>query len=268
MILPTNTPVEITEELKKDLEWVNMAIKKRARKLKLKICSSGITHRKVVEEYFLTSPLNNRWFVTMSLCLSQKTPLHTKVCCIAESEYGTPDYLILRGLTYGEEYHVRITSHTISRMKERDLRFKDMTAGQIANRIFPHGEDGVGIYTREEDIPKTLKEMFENKDGRKNLFAATSTGVFFGFQEFSEGYGNITFKTFVTPDMLYTHKELNMYRYSQAYLQLQKHMTTKYHGNMAVAVIDNSPEATELLEIVKEYESQLQPNPEVLDIPR
>lgn len=268
MILSTATPVEITRELKKDLEWVNMTIKKRARKLKQKICLSGITHRKVVEEYFLTSPLNNRWFVTMNLCVSQKTPLNAKACCIVESEYGTPDYLILRGLTFGGEYHVRITSHSISRMKERDLRFKDMNAGQIANRIFPHGEDGVGIYTREEDIPKTLKEMFENKDGRKNLFVTTSTGVFFGFQEFSEGCGNITLKTFVTPDMLYTHQELNMYRYSQAYLQLQKHMTNKYHGNMAVSVIDDSPEATELLGIIKEYESQLQPNPEVLDIPR
>lgn len=145
MILHTTSPAEITLELKRDLEWITAAVKKKVKKLKLKIIASGITHREVTEEYPIISPLNNRWFVTSDFCLNRKKQLQIRACCIVESEYGTADYFILRGLTFGGEYHVRITSHTISRMKERDARFRGMSAGQIANRIVPYGEDGMGV---------------------------------------------------------------------------------------------------------------------------
>jgi len=268
MILHTTTPTEINRELKKDLEWIVASVKKKAKKLKMKIIASGITHREVVEEYPITSPLNNRWFVTYSFCLNRKIQLQIKACCIVESEYGTPDYFILRGLTFGSEYHIRITSHTISRMKERDIRFRDMSAGQTANSIIPYGEDGMGVYTREENIPKSLEEWLEKKDGRKNLFMTTSTGVFFGFQEIIGGHGNLTIKTFVTPDMLYTHKEQQMYRFCEANLQLQKHMKTVYQGNVAMSMIDNSPEANKLIEIIKEYQNEMTLAPEIIELNR
>lgn len=268
MILHNSTPTEIIQELEKDLEWIHTVVKKKVKKLKLKIIASGITNKDAVEEYTLTSPLNNRWFVTTNFRLNRATPLHIMASCSVESEYGTLDHLILRGLTFGGRYYVRITSHAISRMKERDERFKHMCAGQIANRIFPYGEDGMGVYTREEDIAKTLEELFEKKDGRKNLFMATSTGIFFGFQEIQDGHGNLTIKTFVTPDMLYTHREQNMLRFCEANLRLQKHMKTTYRGNNAFSVVDNSQEATELLSIIKEYRSEMLPNPEVLELAR
>lgn len=268
MILHTSTPKEIIQELEKDLEWIHASAKKKTKKLKLKIIASGITNKDAVEEYTLTSPLNNRWFVTTNFRLNRATPLHIMASCAVESEYGTLDYLILRGLTYGGRYYARITSHTISRMKERDERFKHMCAGQIANRIFPFGEDGMGVYTREEDIAKTLEELFEKKDGRKNVFMATSTGVFFGFQEIQDGHGNVTIKTFVTPDMLYTHREHNMLRFCEANIRLQKHMKTIYKGNNAFSVIDNSQEATDLLSIIEEYRSEMIPSPEVVELAR
>jgi hypothetical protein len=153
-------------------------------------------------------------------------------------------------------------------MKERDGRFKNMCAGQIVNRIFPHGEDGKGVYTREEDIAKTFEELFEKKDGRKNLFMATSTGIFFGFQETLNGRGNVTVKTFVTPDMLYTHQEQNMLRFCEANIRLQKHMKTIYRGENAFSVVDNSPEAPELIKVIEEYKSEMHPNPEVVELAR
>ena len=268
MILHTSTPTEIIQELEKDLEWIHASAKKKAKKLKLKIIASGITNKEAVEEYTLTSPLNNRWFVTTSFRLNRATPLHVMASCTVESEFGTPDHLMLRGLSYGGRYYVRITSHTISRMKERDERFKNMCAGQIANRIFPHGEDGMGVYTREEDIAKTLEELFEKKDGRKNLFMATSTGIFFGFQETLNGWGNVTVKTFVTPDMLYTHQEQNMLRFCEANIRLQKHMKTIYRGKNAFTMIDNSPEATELIKVIEEYKSEMILIPEVVELAR
>ena len=268
MILHTSTPTEIIQELEKDLEWIHASAKKKAKKLKLKIIASGITNKEAVDEYTLTSPLNNRWFVTISFRLNRTTPLHVIASCAVESEFGTPDHLMLRGLSYGGRYYVRITSHTVSRMKERDERFKNMCAGQIVNRIFPHGEDGMGVYTREEDVAQTLEELFEKKDGRKNVFIATSTGIFFGFQEIQDGHGNLTIKTFVTPDMLYTHREHNMLRFCEANIRLQKHMKTIYRGNNAFSMIDNSQEATELLSIIEEYRSEMIPNPEVMELAR
>lgn len=268
MILHTSSPTEIIQELEKDLEWIHTSAKKKAKKLKLKIIASGITNKENVDEYTLTSPLNNRWFVTTSLRLNRATPLHIMASCAVESEHGTLDHLILRGLSYGGRYYARITSHTISRMKERDERFKHMCAGQIANRIFPHGEDGMGVYTREEDIAKTLEELFEKKDGRKNLFMVTSTGIFFGFQEIQDGRGNVTIKTFVTPDMLYTHQEHNMLRFCEASLRLQKHTKTIKRGNNAISVVDNSQEATELLSIIEEYRSEMVLSPEVVELAR
>lgn len=266
MILQTNTPTEINRELKRDLEWVNTYIRKKAKKLKLKIIASGITHREVIEDHLLTSPLNNKWFVTLDFCLSRKTPLKTKACCIIESKYGSLDYLILRGLTYGGLYHVRVTSHVISRMKERDIRFKDMNAGQIINRIFPHGEYGMGIYTNETDIPKTLENIIEKKDGRKNLFIATSTGIFFGYQEIVGGHGNLTIKTFITPNMLYTHKEQNLYRFCEANLRLQKHTKKVSRGKLSISMIDNSLEAQEALDVIQEYSNEMKFIPDVVEL--
>ena len=268
MILHTSTPKEISQELEKDLEWIHSVAKKKAKKLKLKIIASGITNKDSVDEYTLTSPQNNRWFVTTNFRLNRATPLHIMACCAVESEFGTLDYLMLRGMTYGGRYYVRITSHTISRMKERDEQFKNMCAGQIVNRIFHHGEDGMGVYTCEEDIAKTFEELFEKKDGRKNLFMATSTGIFFGFQEIQDGHGNLTIKTFVTPDMLYTHREQNMLRFCEACLKLQKHTKTIYNGKNALSVIDNSQEATELISIIEEYRSKMIPSPEVVELAR
>lgn len=268
MILHTSIPTEIIQELEKDLEWIHASAKKKAKKLKLKIIASGITNKEAVDEYTLTSPLNNRWFVTTSFRLNRATPLHVMASCAVESEFGTPDHLMLRGLSYGGRYYVRITSHTVSRMKERDERFKNMCAGQIVNRIFPHGEDGMGVYTREEDIAKTLEELFEKKDGRKNLFMATSTGIFFGFKETLNGRGNVTIKTFVTPDMLYTHQEQNMLRFCEANIRLQKHMKTIYRGKNAFTMIDNSPESTELIKVIEEYKSEMILIPEVVELPR
>ena len=268
MIVHTSSPTEIIQELDTDLKWIQTSAKKKAKKLKLKIIASGFTNKEFVDEYTLTSPLNNRWFVTTNFRLNRATPLQIMASCAVESEYGTPDHLILRGLTYGGRYYVRITSHAISRMKQRDGRFKHMCAGQIANRIFPHGEDGLGVYTRDEDIAKTCEELFEKKEGRKNLFMTTSTGIFFGFQEILNGHGNLTIKTFVTPDMLYTHHEQNMLRYCEACLRLQKHMKTTYRGNTAYSMIDNSQEAAALLSIIEEYRHEMIISPEVLDLAR
>lgn len=268
MILHTSTPTEIIQELEKDLQWIHAEAKKKAKKLKLKIIASGITNKETVNEYTMTSPLNNQWYVTTNFRLNRAIPLQIKASCAVESQYGTLDHLILRGLTYGGRYYVRITSHAISRMKERDERFKLLCAGQIANRIFPHGEDGMGVYTRQKDIAKSLKELFEKKDGRKNLFMTTSTGIFFGFQEIQDGHGNLTIKTFVTPDMLYTHQEQNMLRFCEANIRLQKHMKTIYQGNNAFSVIDNSQEATELISIIEEYKSEMIPSPEVVELAR
>ena len=97
---------------------------------------------------------------------------------------------------------------------------------------------------------------------------ATSTGIFFGFQEMLNGRGNLTIKTFITPDMLYTHQEQNMFRFCEANIRLQKHMKTLYRGGNAFSVIDNSPEATELIKVIEEYKSEMHPNPEVVELAR
>ena len=68
--------------------------------------------------------------------------------------------------------------------------------------------------------------------------------------------------------MLYTHQEQNMFRFCEVNIRLQKHMKTIYRGENAFTMIDNSPEATELIKVIEKYKSNMILSPEVVELPR
>ena len=146
MIVPTYTEEEILRELINDYKYIKRRAKKIADTYLNKVKKSGGFVR---ETYYdvktITSLSNNVWFVVIEYDQTKKIPWLLRACCRVEGEKKTKDYYLIRGLSTDNPYYVKITSHTLKRIKERNkFSMADVLPTEVfALLAFEHREVGI-----------------------------------------------------------------------------------------------------------------------------
>lgn len=211
MILPTLSEEQILEELKNDYKWLKAEIKKAKQRIEKKLRKADLVKGVRIYEFECTSPANNKWYVQLNLDLQRELQSHFHCHCIVESEHGTPDYYMLRGLTFGGEYFLKITSHTIKRIKERLPNFELLNSNQVCSGIFQYRECGSAMKLTDLRFLSIVESSPDSKD--VSLLAVTMLGIFFAYH--TPG-NNIIFKTFISVDMLHRDIEREVYGFCLA----------------------------------------------------
>lgn len=256
MIIYSMTDERITQELEEDFRWIKENAKKMAKKRLLKLVSVGMASKDHVDDYELCTPNGNRWFVTANFRYTRQRDVRIRACCMLESKFGSRDYLILRGTRWGGTFYVKVISHVISRMKERNKRYRGMEGGPVCNRIFQPGETSHGIVMDPKEISDDIFGLPDGEDIAAMI--ATSAGVFFGThnRDKQNGLCHTKLVTYIPPEMLATHTQLDTYRFLEANLQLEKlYCGTKTYGVNAISFIDDTPETRRVLGILHEYKN-------------
>ena len=256
MILYTMTDEQIAKELETDLRWIKENAKKAAKKKLLKRISLGIASIDHVEDYELQTPNGNLWAITANLRFTKKRDIRIRACCVVESDYGTKDYLILRGTRWGGTFYVKVISHVISRMKERNKKYAGMTGGQVANRIFQPGESGHGAMRDAWALDDDFLGLPDGEDIQSMI--VTSAGVFFGShnRDKDKGICNTKLITFVPPEKMATYAQADTYRFLETCLQMDKLICyTKTIGTNAISYYEESPEFDRIKSILDEYKT-------------
>ena len=246
---------QIANELEADFKWIKENARRLLKKRLLKLISIGMASKEHVEDFEMQTPNNNLWLVTANIRHTKQKDVRIRACCIVESEYGTRDYLILRGTRWGGTFYVKVISHAISRMRERNKKFAHLSGGQVANRVFQPGETAQGIVTDGIDLSDVIIGV---PDGEKIGFMfATSAGVFFGEQnrDKDKQLCHSKFVTYVTPEQLATHEQADMYRFLDATMQLEKHCYTKSYGKNAMSFMEDNDETRRLIKVLEEYKN-------------
>lgn len=254
MIVPSYSDAQILKELHEDLTVIKSNARKRSKKKLIKIIASGMTSKEFVDEYEEVSPNHNRWFVTNTIKASRRGQITTRACCIINTDKGK-DYLIIRGTRWGGLYFLRVYAHVISRMKDRDKRkYKGMRSESVCNRIFRPNETATLFYTNQSDIKPF---MTKDKEEDVNTMIVAESGVYFGRKFHDEDVGScyVNIKTFITPDMIVTHEQHDMYRCAQAHMELNKYVHERVIGKDCIAYLEDNSETKRICAIIDEYKS-------------
>lgn len=216
MILPTLSEAQISEELKNDYQWIKVQLKKVKQRLENKLRKADLVKGERVYEMELTSPANNKWYVQLNLNLQREPQSHIYCHCIAESEHGTLNYYMLRGLTFGGEYFVKVTAHTIKRIKERLPNFELLTSNQVCSHLFQYRECGSAMKLTDLRFLSIVEDSPDSKD--VSLLVITQLGIFLAYH--TPG-NNVIFKTFISVSMLHRDIEREVYGFCLAGYVLQ-----------------------------------------------
>jgi hypothetical protein len=254
MIVPTYSDAQILKELHEDLRIIKENARKVSKKKLIKIVASGMTSKEYIDDYEVISPNHNRWFVTNSIKANRRGQITTRACCIVNTDKGK-DYLIVRGTKWGGLFFLRVYAHVISRMKDRDKKkYKGMRSESVCNRIFQPHESAFMFYTNQKDV-----ERFWTNDVKEdvNSMMVTESGVFFGglYHDEKEGSCYIDVRTFITPELIATHEQHDMYRCAKAHMELGRYTTDKVEGNSCMSYVNMTPEAKRLMKIIEEYKT-------------
>lgn len=254
MIVPTYSDAQILKELHEDLIIIKGNTRKASKKKLIKIIASGMTSKEYIDEYEVISSNHNRWFVTNSIKANRRGQITTRACCVVNTDKGK-DYLIVRGTKWGGLFFLRVYAHVISRMKDRDKRkYNNMRSESVCNRIFKPHESAFLFYTKQKDV-----ERFWTNDVKEdvNSMMVTESGVYFGGLYHDEEAGScyINVKTFITPEMIATHEQHDMYRCAKAHMQLEKYSIDKVEGENCISYLKLTPESKRLMKIVDEYKT-------------
>lgn len=211
MIIPTLSEENICKELNKDYAWIKRQMTKKVKKEICSLQKSGVTSNDYAMEYLICSHNSNIWYLTFTLDTCRRKVIWYHLHCIVESIYKTQDYYLWRGLTCGKGYFVRITSHTIRRLKERIPGFRSLDSNDICSRLFGYRECAIGLNLVELNHLK-LTESLSNKN--KNCYLViTLLGIFFTYKTSGN---NIIFKTFISTEMIRDGVERDVYNVCRA----------------------------------------------------
>lgn len=251
MIVSGYSDEMILNELHADLADIKSDARKAAKRKLISIVSSGITSKEYVYEQEVISPRHNRWFVTTTIKANRRGAITIRACCIYEGDKGR-DYLIVRGTKWGGLFFLRVYSHVIKRMKEREYKFKGMDSRSVCNRMFNPNEQAYMFYTEKEDIDRFWTD--EVKEDVNSMMVARS-GIYFGklFRDDSSCYLNI--KTYINPVMLATHEQYDMYRCARLHMELEKYSHDRVEGNNCIAYMDMTPESERILRDINDYKT-------------
>lgn len=208
MILTTYSEEEIIVELQRDYSWVKQFLQKEKKVLLKKWRKAGFGKDIRKSHYELTTPDNNKYYACLHLNLKKPADSHYHMHCVVESSYGTLDYFILRGLSFGGCYYIQITSHAIKRIRERMPSLAMLNAHEICSMIFQRRECGSALQLVDIDFLPIVDSIKNKKE--ITLLVTTYLGVFFAYH--TPG-NNILFKTFISKDMINEGVERDVYEY-------------------------------------------------------
>lgn len=201
MILPTHAEKEILSELVKDYLIIRKHVRKIARDFLSKMQKSGRFIRETDYDIrtFKTAS-NNIWHVMIEYNQTKRVPWLFKACCIVEGDKKTKDFYIVRGVNTDSPYFVKLTSHALKRVRERNNTQKlKLGLEDMAMLAFEHGETSICMRYVDLKFNKLLQEMdnVEELDDMSYI-VLTNRGVFFA-KKTKEG--NYVFKTYISSVM-------------------------------------------------------------------
>lgn len=202
MILPTYTEKEILRELIFDYKIVKRMAKKIAVAHLDKVKKSGGFIRETdYDSYTINTVSKNVWNVEIEYDQTKKTPWLFRACCIVEGDKKTKDYYIVRGLNTDKPYYVKVTSHALKRVKERN-KFSNPESIKpelLACWVFEHRE--IALCMRFVNLKyATLLNNMEDADKIENMsyLVLTNRGIYYALK--TPG-GNFIFKTYISSFM-------------------------------------------------------------------
>lgn len=227
MILPTYSEEKIRAELDEDHTWIVAYTKRVAKRIIARVQKTGLVKKVYEYEYRVTTPNNNQWYIYLNVDVLRHQKVQMSCNCSVESSYGTIDYYMIRGYTFGGIYFVRVTSHVISRIRERCPQCAHLDGSRICSLIFSSGEEGSGVILTDHHFIHFIEDADDRKD--VCILVTTALGVFFTYQ--TAGY-NCLIKTFISSDMIHDGMEREIYDYCCAgYIMLNQ---SRNHYNQEV----------------------------------
>ena len=202
MIIPTYTEHDILRELISDYKIVKRTAKKIADTHLNKVKKAGGFIRETdYDSYTITTTSKNVWNVEIEYDQTKKIPWLFRACCKVEGEKNTKDYYLVRGLNTEKPYFVKITSHTLKRVKERNNfpHPEHLTLELLACWTFEHRETALCMRFIDLKYNQLLKDM-DDVDDLKDVsyIVLTNRGIYYALR--TPG-GNYVFKTYVSTYM-------------------------------------------------------------------
>ena len=202
MIISTYTEDEILRELIFDYKIVKQMAKKIATAHLNKIKKSGGFIRETdYDSYTITTVSKNVWNVEIEYNQTKKIPWLFRACCKVEGDKKTKDYYIVRGLNTNKPYYVKVTSHALKRVKDRN-KFpnpESIKPELLACWVFEHRE--TALCMRFVNLKyATLINNMEDVDELENMsyLVLTNRGIYFALRTLG---GNYIFKTYISSYM-------------------------------------------------------------------
>ena len=202
MIIPTYTEDEILNELIEDFKFIKRKTKKIADSYLNKVRKSGGMIRETdYKPYSITTPSKNKWHVEIEFDQTKKIPWLFRACCIVEGDKKTKDYYLVRGLNTDSPYFVKVSSHALKRVRERNPFSKpeSLPLDLLACWVFEHRETGICLRYMELKYLEILRKMndLENIDDNSYI-VLVNRGVYYATKT---PKGNFVFKTYISTMM-------------------------------------------------------------------
>ena len=198
MILPTFTEEQLLAELVVDFKRVKRLTKRYADEYLQKSKKKGRFIRDTeFQSFTITTVLNNKWNVEIEYDQRNKIPWLFRACCIIESDKKTKDYYIVRGVNSDKPYYIKITSHALKRVKERNNygRF-NIPMGTLACWTFEHRETAICMKYLDSKYHQILMNMDDADEiVDVSYLVLTNKGFFYATKTPS---GNYIFKTYIS----------------------------------------------------------------------
>lgn len=218
MIIPTYSEDEILRELIFDYKIVKRMAKKIAiAYLNKNKKRGGFIRETEYDSYTITTISKNKWNVEIEYDQTKKIPWLFRACCKVEGEKKTKDYYLVRGLNTEKPYYVKITSHALKRVKERNkFSYSEaLTLDLLACWTFEHRETAICMRYIDLKYSKILLEMDNTEElDDMSYLVLTNRGAYFA-KKTKEG--NYIFKTYIS----------SMMGMAEA-LKFQNNITTKW----------------------------------------
>lgn len=203
MIVPGLTEEKILEELIYDREDVALEARKAAKKMVSRLQKEGRDgiDKSITKTIDVKTKHNNNWVCNIFVNMVKKPYWYHSAVCVVESDQGTQDYYLVRGFSVDKPYYIKMSTHTIKRIKER--LFKEIFNATVEMRtaefipfLIKKGE--IIPYMRIADT-QLLEFVLDSKDNHtlSTLFY-TFLGSYLGYE--TPG-GNFEFKTFLRNDV-------------------------------------------------------------------
>ena len=202
MIISTYTEDEILRELIFDYKIVKRMTKKIATAYLNKIKKRGGFIRETdYGSYTITTVSKNVWNVEIEYDQTKKIPWLFRACCKVEGDKKTKDYYIVRGFNTDKPYYVKVTTHTLKRVKERNKYShpESLTLDLLACWTFEHRETAICLRYVNVKFHQLLMRFDDTeKLNDASYIVLTNRGVYYAVRTPGNNY---VFKTYISTSM-------------------------------------------------------------------